>query len=116
MAEVEGGGQRDLHSAIDRFQRIGCIAYIDHAQCEVQRLIGNGLTRQAVGDEEAHAHAFGFLDGLPQRCLKRIDIERSDDLRELSKIEARIAQIELLSKEDARLSGRDGKTVHGVDP
>jgi hypothetical protein len=48
--------------------------------------------------------------------VKRFDIERSDDLRQLREIEARVAQIELLSKEDARLSGGERKAEHGINP
>ncbi|SAL73788.1 hypothetical protein AWB74_04545 [Caballeronia arvi] len=116
VTEIESRGERCLHVAIDRFHRIGRIADIDYAEREIRGFVGHRLMRQAVRNEQAHAHALRFVDRLTQSGLKHLDIERSDDLRQLREVEARIAQIELLSKEDARLSGSEGKAEHGINP
>ncbi|SAK90607.1 hypothetical protein AWB76_06562 [Caballeronia temeraria] len=114
--EIDGAGERGLHFAIDRFDGIGRIADIDDTKREIVHCIGQHLMRHAVLDDDAHLHRFCLADRAPQRRLQRLDIERSDDLRQLREVEARIAQIELLAKEDARLSGREGKAEHGINP
>ncbi|BCQ27149.1 hypothetical protein NK8_53380 (plasmid) [Caballeronia sp. NK8] len=115
-AEIDGFGKRALHMAIDGFYGVGRIADIDHGQREVYERIRHDLMRHAILDDDAYLHRVRFADRLPHRRLQHFDIERPDDFGQLREIEARIAQVELLPKEDARLSGSKRKAEHGINP
>ncbi|SAK78679.1 hypothetical protein AWB80_04811 [Caballeronia pedi] len=115
-AEIDGFGKRGLHMAIDGLHGVGRIADVDHGQREVYERVRHHLMRHAIVDDDAHLHRVCFAHRLPDRRLQYLDVERPDDLRQLREIEARIAQVELLPKEDARLSGSERKAEHGINP
>ena len=115
-AEIDGCGKRCLHVPIDCLHRVGRTADIDYPKREVFDFVRHHLMRHAIRDHQANVHGFRLTDCLPQGRLKRLDIERPDDLRQLRQVEARITQFELLSKEDARLSRSKRKAEHDINP
>ncbi|SAL03183.1 hypothetical protein AWB81_06346 [Caballeronia arationis] len=115
-AEIDGCGKRCLHVPIDCLHRVGRIADVGYPKREVFNFVRHHLTRHAIRDHQANVHGFRLTDRVPQGRLKRLDIERADDLRQLRQGEARITQIELLSKEDARLSGSKREAEHDINP
>ncbi|SAL04232.1 hypothetical protein AWB78_06865 [Caballeronia calidae] len=112
LIQMDGSAHRGSDMCLDRLQRIGGVADIDNPQREVHWLVQH-LAGQCMRIEQPDLHRLRVRDGLMQRRLQGIDIERSDDLCQLGHVEARITQIDMLPKEDPQLGGKERRIFHG---